>query len=153
MNQKPKIIYILVILWIAIGVLFIGTAVKRTLDYQDYLDSTSAFGMDSFTTIMTFSYVLYTILFIIIIALSFLLAYGSFMKKSWSWVIGLMLSSFLIYFVFQAISLIGSGIIMENLDQMFNHFEYVANVVMIFLVPCLLALLTRPTVKTYFGKT
>ena len=155
MNQKPKIIYILVILWIAIGVLFIGTAVKRTLDYLDYLDLTdaSAMGQFTFTTAMTFSYVLYTILFIIIVTLSFLLAYGSFIKKSRSWLIGIILSSFLIFFVFQAIYLIGGGIIMENLDQMFNNFEYVAYVLMLFFVPCLMVILTRPVVKAYFGKT
>jgi len=153
MNQKPKIIYILVILWIAIGVLFIGTAVTRTLNHLDYLDSIGASAMGQFTTTMTFSYVLYTILFIIIVTLSFLLAYGSFIKKSQSWLIGIILSSFLLFFVFQAIYLIGIGVIMENLDQMFNNFEYVAYVLMLFFVPCLMVILTRPVVKAYFGKT
>jgi len=153
MNQKPKIIYILVILWIVIGVLFLGAAVKRTLDHLDYLDTTSAFGMDYFTTITTFSYVLYTILFIIIIVLSFILAYGTFIKKSWSWLIGIMLSSFLAFFAFLAIYLIGAGVIMENLDQVFNNFEFVAYILMLFFVPCLMVLLTRPGVKAYFGKT
>ena len=155
MNQKPKIIYILVILWIVIGVLFIGMAVKRTLDHLDYLDltSASAFGRDYFTTIMTFSYVLYTILFIIIIALSFILACGTFIKKSWSWLIGIMLSSFLAFFAFSAIYLIGAGVITEHLDQMFNNFESVVYILMLFFVPCLMVLLTRPVVKAYFGKT
>jgi len=140
-------------LWIVIGVLFLGVAVKRTLDHLDYLDSTSAFGMDSFfTTITTYSYVLYTILFIIIIVLSFILAYGTFIKKSWSWLIGIMLSSFLAFFAFTAIYFIGYGVIMENLDQMFNNFESVAYIWMLFFVPCLMVFLTRPEVKAYFGK-
>lgn len=155
MNQKPKIIYILIILWIVISVLFIGIAIKRTLDHLDYLDSISAFETVPFpiTAITTFSYILYTILSTIIIALSFILAYGTFIKKSWSWLIGIILSSFLAFFAFTAIHLIGSGVIMENLDQTFNNFESVAYILMLFFVPCLMVLLTRPGVKTYFGKT
>ena len=134
MNQKPKIIYILVILWIIIGVLFIGIAISRTLDTLHFLDSASRGGSDKFTTAITFQYIIYTILFIIIIILSFLLAYESFIKKDLFWLIGLMFSSFLIYFVFQAIYFIGSGIIAENIVQMLNSFDYIAYMLLIFLL-------------------
>lgn len=159
MNQKPKIIYILIILWIVIGVLVFGIAVKRTLDHLDSIDSISEVPNDSLptmndsiTTYVTFSYVMYTILYTIIIVLSFILAYGTFIKKSWSWDISIMLSAFLTYFVFTAIFLIGSGVIMGQLDQIFNNFESVANILMLFFVPCLIVLLTRPEVKAYLGK-
>lgn len=153
MNQKPKIIYILVILWIIIGVLFIGTAISRTLSTLDSLDIMGKSAPDKFTASIIFSYVSYTILLIIIIILSFLLAYESYIKKDLFWLIGLMLSSFLITFVINAINIIGAGIIAENLFQMFNSFEYIAYILLIFLVPCQIFLLTRPEVKVYFGKS
>ena len=59
MSQKPKIIYILIIMWIVIGVLFIGIAVERTLDTLDQLDMLSRGGPDKFTTAIIFSYVSY----------------------------------------------------------------------------------------------
>ena len=152
MNQKPKIIYILVILWIIIGVLFIGVAISRTLDTMRFLGFSSRGGSDEFTTAIIFQYIIYTILFVIIIILSFLLSYESFIKKELFWLIGLMFSSFLLYFVFQAIYFIGSGIIAENMVQMLNSFDYIAYILLIFLVPCQIFLLTRPEVKVYFGK-
>jgi len=154
MTEKSKIIYILVILWIVIGVLFIGTAVQKISEYLNVIDSFGGFGSpDDITKSMTFSYVVYTTQFIIIIALSFILAYSSFRKKSQSWLIGIILSSFLIHFVVQAIYFIGFAIIRENFGLIFSNFEYITYMLMLFIVPCVIFILTRPKVKEYFGKT
>jgi len=88
---------------------------------------------------------------------AFILAYGTFLKKSWSWITGVMLSSFLGYFAYSGIQLIWSLISMGNIDQLFANlyigFHYTTYLLMIFFVPAILFILTRPVVKAYFGKT
>jgi hypothetical protein len=135
MNQKPTTIYILVILWIIIGVLFIG----RTISLIEYL---GLYGLYISTVISI-------IVGIICIIFSFLLAYGTFIKKELFWLIGLMFSSFLFYFVLQGINSIGMILRFTNVIRIFY---YVAPIFFIFLVPCQIFLLTRPEVKIYFGK-
>ena len=135
MNQKPTTIYILVILWIIIGILFLG----RTISLLEY------FGFYGFY-FTTFTGLIVNIICII---LSFLLAYGTFLKKELFWLIGLMFSSFLFYHILQGINSIGMILRFSNL---ITFFYYVAPILFIFLVPCQLFLLTRPEVKIYFGK-
>ena len=135
MNQKPATIYILVIVWIIIGMLFLG----RTISLLEY------FGFYGFY-FTTFTGIIVNIICII---LSFLLAYGTYTKKELFWLIGMMFSSFLFYLVLQGINSIGMILRFSNV---FSFFYYVAPIFFIFLVPCLLFLLTKSEVKIYFGK-
>ena len=96
MIQKPNIIYLLVILWIIIGVIFIGIAISSTQENLDFIDSFGNYE-DEFSTMVVYSLISSLILFIICIILSFLLAYGTFIKKELFWLIGLMFSSFLLF--------------------------------------------------------
>lgn len=153
-NEKPIIIYILVTMWIVIGVSTIGIVAHRTSTFWDYIESLDRVNMpDNITNAMTFNYVFFIILFTIIIIISFLLAYSSFMKKSYSWLIGLMFSSFLIYFVIQVISSIGLFVIYGKFDVLFNNLEYIVYIFMLFIVPIVIFIHTRPKVNLYFGKT
>jgi hypothetical protein len=152
MVRKPNIIYLLVILWIIIGVIFIGIAISSTQETLDFIDSFGNYE-DEFSTLVVYSLVSSLILYIICIILSFLLAYGTFIKKELFWLIGLMFSSFLLYFVFSAINLIGGGIIRGSIGRMFDtDFHNFALIFFIFLAPCQIFFLTRPEVKSYFGK-
>jgi len=151
MVRKPNTIYILVILWIIIGVIFIGIATSSTQETLDNIDGFIKYN-DEFTAFVVYSLVSSLILYVICIILSLLLAYGTYINKELFRLIGLMFSSFLLYFVFSAINLIGGSIIRGSIDHMFDAFHYFAYIFFIFLAPCQIFLLTRPEVKSYFGK-
>jgi len=159
MEQRPNLIYVLIILWTIIGILFLGLLITYTTNYLDQLNSKGSlsFSNSKFDTMMNFSLVLYILLFLFIVIFSFLLAYGTFIKKSWSWLLGIMISSFSGFFAYLGIQSLGNLIIMDNFSQMFANaystFQYVTFFMMIFFVPILLIILTRPGVKAYFGKT
>ena len=159
MEQKPNLVYVLIILWMIIGILFLGCLITYTSNYLDQLDSRSNSVLyDSrWDTMMNFSFALYFLLFLFMVVSSFLLAYVTFMKKSWSWLLGIMFSSFSGFFIYVGIQSLGNLIIMDYFDKIFQNaystFQYVTFFVMIFFVPLLLIILTRPQIKTYFGKT
>jgi len=151
-SKRSILIYVLVTLWIVIGILFIGTVFQRTSEYFDNIVSFSRHMGSDFIDYTTFYYVIFLILFVIIITFSFLLALCTFIKKNRFWLIGLMFSSFLLYFGFQAIYFIGFLIISEKSDQFFRSFEYITYICMLIIVPLVILILTRPEVKAYFGK-
>jgi len=158
MEQKPYLVYILIILWIVIGILFLGCLITYTTDYFDQLESRSDFHFDSkWDTMMDFSFAISFLLFLFIVVFSFLLVYWIFTRKSWAWLLGIMISSFLGLYIYSGIQSIGYLIIMDYFDRMFDTayftFQYVTYFVMIFFVPLLLIIFTRPQIKTYFGKT
>jgi len=155
MNGKPSLVYVLIILWILVGILFAGTLIKRTTDHLDYLEQTEGYSSyfdDSFNTLQNFSFYLYALLFIAIIIISCLLVYGMLLDKKWSWLISIMLTSFLGMFLFMGIYMIGAASIMENFSEYFENFEFITYLLMIFIVPILLFILMRPEVKSHFGK-
>ena len=151
--KRSILVYFLVTLWIVIGVLFIGAIYHKYSEYSDYIGMYDRFGgPNSFTNAMTFNYIAFIILFIIVITIAFLLAFFTFIKKSQSWLLGLMFSSFLLYFAFQAIHFIGFGVISGNLHQFSRSFEYITYMCMLIISPLVILILTRPEVKAYFGK-
>lgn len=158
MEKKPAFVYILIGLWITIGVLFLVMLVIHTTYYIEQIASyrESPFGESNFTVGLKFNFILQFLLFLFIVICSYILAYGTFMKKSWSWLFGIILSSFLGFYIFQGIQLIGYSIIMKYFSQIFSNlyggYHFILNVLLIFLIPSLLFILTRPYVKTYFKK-
>lgn len=160
MEQKPNLVYVLIILWIIIGIIFLGLLATYTSNYLEQLESrsNSMFGGDEqWNALSDFYFVMYSILFLGIAIMSFLLIYGTFFQKNWSWLIGIITASSLSFWVWLGLVSIGSSIIMERIDQMFANlysgFTFISYIMMIFLIPILLIILTRPNVKAYFGKT
>jgi len=92
MVRKPNTIYILVILWIIIGVIFIGIATSSTQETLDNIDGFIKYN-DEFTAFVVYSLVSSLILYVICIILSLLLAYGTYINKELFRLIGLMFSS------------------------------------------------------------
>jgi len=160
MEQKPNLIYVLIVLWIIIGILFFGLLAISTTNYLEQLESrsNSIFGGDEqWNAVSDFYFVMYFILFLGITIISFLLIFGTFFQKNWSWLIGIMCASSLSFWVWLGLVSIGSSIIMERIDQMFANlysgFTFISYIMMIFLIPILLIILTRSSVKAYFGIT
>jgi len=151
--------YVLFVLWIVVGIIFIGYFIVHSLNYLDQMDtiSGSAFGSSQWDVQMTYSYVTYMVLYLIITVFAFLLAYGTFFKKPWAWLTGIMLSSFLGFFAYVGIQAIGIYVIMDYWDNLFStlysSLTFISYIAMIIVVPCLLFVLLRPDIKAYFGKT
>ena len=158
MEQKPKQVWILIIIWIIIGILFIGMFINETSTYfgnlKFYEDSTFFTGnqANQFSTDLTFIYVVMVIFDILIIIFSFLLVYTSFYVKKWTWILGIILSSALLYTVYFGIIGVGRAIINGQLLEYFSNFIAVVYTIIIFIIPCTIYLLTRPTVRKYFEK-
>ncbi len=159
MEKKPNFIYILTGLWVTIGVLFIIMLVIHTTYYLDQIASYRSIlpGQSDFATSMTFLLILQFSLFLFIVICSYIITYGTFIKKSWSWLFGIILTSFLGFYIFQGIQLIGYSIMMGSFGLMFSNlytgFQFILYILIMFFIPSLLFILTRPHVKTYFSKT
>ena len=151
--------YILIVMWIVVGVVFLCYMIAHTLNYLDQLDSmSSSFLMSSgWDAYMNYYFATAFILYLGITIFAFLLAYGTFLKKSWSWLIGIMLSSFLGFFAYTGIQTIGTYFFMDRWDTAFSSLysalAIISYIVMIIVVPCLLFILLRHEIKAYFGKT
>lgn len=159
MEKKPVLIYILISLWIIIGILFLCVLITWTQYYFEQIESTSSspFRGSQWDAMQNFSFILQFFRDLFIVVFAFLLAYGTFIKKSWSRLVGIMISSFFGFFIYLGIQYLGTAIIMDSFDQMFLNtyfnFLFITYLLMIFFVPCLLFILTRPNVKAYFEKT
>jgi len=153
MEKKPSLIYLLIVIWAVICFLFLGLLV---VDISNYLEQSETMNQDSpFNTANNLNFIIFLILFLLIIISSFLLAFGTIFKKNWSWLFGMMFSSFLGFYVFFGIIAIGTAIIMGYFDIFetpYSVFSYVTSFAVIILVPILLFILTRQSVKTYFEK-
>jgi len=152
MKQKPKHVYGVILLWIIIALLFLGLITTRTMDFFDYYDSFSEFGSmeGSISNLMTFSYITYIILFIVIVVLSFLMAYSAIFSKGRLWLPSVIVASFLGFFMFQALYILGMSLIRNNVGEIFENFESVTYILLLIFVPVLLFLLTRPVVESYY---
>ncbi|KYK20137.1 hypothetical protein AYK21_01580 [Thermoplasmatales archaeon SG8-52-2] len=126
--ERSAFIEILAALWIIIGFLFICIAFQRTSDYLDLTGGIIRSGEGYFLSEMLFHWAFFTIIFILIIILSFLLAYGSLMKKTRSWLIGIMLSSFLTYFGLYGILILGLTVISEDYGDALLNLEFYASI-------------------------
>ena len=155
MDAKPRLVYILMILWIIIAILFAGNLIEATTDYLDYREETDqhpSYSWHDLDMHQYFYFIMYALLFTVIIFVSCLLIYGMFFDKRWSWLIGTIFASFLIMFVFHGLYSFGSAIIGDYLDYYFEIFRFITNLLMIFIVPILLFILMRPEVKSHFEK-
>jgi hypothetical protein len=151
MNQKPNNIYILETMWIIIGVLFILITINSLLDFlrsRPIFDGINGY----FTATVNFSFIYYILLSIFLSIISFLIAYKFFIKKDLFWLIGLMFSSFLMYYAINGIHYIGLGIVSGKTAQIFSDLDIIVPMIFIFLIPCQIFLLFRSDVKVYFGK-
>jgi hypothetical protein len=152
MDQKPKLIKILIILWLLVGCLFIIFAVDNELFYENIFKSSDEdYKATAWYTLDDVYYVLGTISFLIQIIFSFLFAFVIYKKKTWSWTGGLILASYVsIYYPHRLIT--------NTARQMLNlpGNEYLSiglDVIVTIFAILIIYLITHPVVKGYFGKT
>ncbi len=148
MNNRPKIVYILILLWLALSTIFILWAVYS---YNFVIKIPQWEELRSLIPPLHFGYLLATIVWFIFSSLFILFAYGTLRGDSWAWTTGVIIST-----VFIAIFAFMLAALMINAILFFDIFSVsgLVTVVLSFLTNLgIVYILTRPAVKVYFNKT
>jgi len=154
MEQKPKQIWMLIILCLIISVLFIISAVQVASYYSDTISIFENDILNMFEYLRNatvFHYVVHMLFLLIAIIGAFLIALGTFYMKKWTWIIGMIYSSVLVvFFSYNVMEFLGPAILRGDLDSIFANIVYVIFIILPFLGLSGIILLTRFPVKNYF---
>ena len=147
MSNRPKIIYMIILLWLALSTIFI------LWGYYSYTYVVKIPQWNELGTLIPplhFGYLLSTIVWFIFSSLFILFAYGTFKKDSWAWTTGIIISTvFIIIFAFMLAALMINAILFFDIFSVYG----LISVVLSFLANIGISfLLTRPNAKIYFNK-
>ena len=150
MEQRPKLINILIVLWILIGILFISEAMYVV---ENYLCSTVPDVFDMVVQYIDLFAI--NIAFTILLSIfSVVLAYGAFKKKSWTWLVGLMFAAYILILSIHESALSVSGLIFGILgDIAYSYTNLILPLCLTVLAALVIYLSMKPSVKAYFGKS
>jgi len=157
MEKKPFFIFIIMIVWILIAVFYIFRTAYLVYLFQNFNDMFNLHSIEMYSA-QVFSYIsniLYSLFFIVV---SLILALFSFIKKGWTWIFGLMISSYLLLSNgFESINLLGVSIIGDRFNNIFGEMFYtlyfISMIALTILAIIIIVLSFNPSVKSYFGKT
>jgi len=154
MEKKPKMVILLFALWLIIGFLFLGLFVSQLMSYWSYLEisAESSFLMSGITSSVTYSYILFDILFLGIAIFAYILVDAAYYGKKWCWLAGIIYTSALAYTAFTGLYVI-ILIISAGLYAILVSYQVIVYICMLFLVPATLYVLLKPEIRSYFGKT
>ena len=149
MSEKPKIVYVLVLLWLALSAIFISwgwyslSFILRIPKWTEWLSD--------LTPQVYLGYLISTIVWFVFSALFILFAYGTFRKEHWVWTTGLIIST-----IFLVVFGLMLGAFMVNAIVFLDWFSVTGliTVILTFIIDIgIVFFLTRPDFKLYFGIT
>ena len=149
MSKRPKIIYILILLWLALSVIFVMWG-AFSLSIVMQVRSLPKLP-EYFTPQLHFGYLISTIVWFVFSSLFIIFAYGTFKRDSWVWTTGLIIST-----IFLAIFGFMLGAFMVNALLFLDWFSVygLITVVISFIIDIgIVFYLTRPAIKLYFDVT
>ena len=91
MSDKPRIIYILILLWLSLSVIFVNwgsyslSVVIQIPNWEKWLGD--------LTPQLNFGYLISSIVWFVFAAVFILFAYGTFKKETWVWTTGVIIST------------------------------------------------------------
>lgn len=148
MNEKPKNIYILILLWLALSAIFVmwgGFSLVIVLQIPSWHE------LGPLLPQLHFGYLISAIVWFVFSSLFILFAYGTLRGDSWVWTTGIIIST-----IFLAIFGLMLAAFMVNAVMFLDWFSVagLVTVVLSFLTDLgIIFYLTRPATKLYFEIT
>ena len=155
MLQKPKEVWILIATWIIMGIILIGVAIQRAMQQMQLMNMYNAipYSQFSFSGMFNFTFIFLILFDVLSIVIVFLLIFLTvFSAYKIIWLLGVIYTSALLYFVYSGLMIIGVLISSGYYYPFFNNFSYLSVILMTFIVPIALYFVTRPTVRKYYEK-
>lgn len=150
MGERPREIYILILLWLALSTIFVIWGVY-SLYWLVVILQTPSSPSDPTLPILHFGYLLSTIVWFVFSALFVIFAYAIFRKESWAWTTGIIIST-----IFLAVFGLMLASFMVNAIMFFDWFSVngLVTVVLSFVADLgVIFFLTRPATKQYLEIT
>ena len=149
MSKRPKIIYILILLWLALSVIFVMWG-AFSLSIVMQVRSLPKLP-EYFTPQLHFGYLISTIVWFVFSSLFIIFSYATFRRDSWAWTTGIIISTiFLVIFGLMLAAFMINAI-------MFRDWFSIAGlitVVLSFIIDLgIIFYLTRVPIKLYFETT
>jgi hypothetical protein len=147
MNDRPNIIYFLILLWLALSFIFIiwgGFSFVILVQIESWVEDLRILSSQVF-----FGYLVSTIVWFVFSSLFLIFAYATFRGDNWCWTTGLIISTiFLIIFGFMLASFMVTSVLFFDWFSVYG----LITVVLSFLTDLgIIFLITRPKTKLYFA--
>jgi len=149
MSERPKIIYLLVLLWLALSAIFVMWGIFSLVIVVQIPGWGSDLG--ELVPQVHFGYLISTIVWFVFSSIFILFSYGTFKKDSWVWTTGLIIST-----IFLAIFGLMLGAFIVNALMFLDWFSIwgLTTVIISFITDIgIVFFLTRPNTKVYFELT
>jgi len=147
MVERPKKIFILVMLWLALCLIFVMWGIF-SLSIMLQIPSWEKWLGEAIIPQIHFGYLVSTIVWFVFSSLFIVFAYATLRNDSWAWTTGIIISS-----IFLAIFGLMIAAFMVNALMFFDWFSVwgLVTVVLSFMIDIgIVFYLTRPTTKLYF---
>ena len=149
MSKRPRSIYILILLWLALAALFTlwaGHSVFVILQVPSWEASLGTYVV----SVINFGYLMASIAWFVFSAIFIIFAYGTFKKETWVWTTGIIISTiFLAIFALMIASFMVNAILYLNV---FSVLGLVTVVLALIIDLGIIFYLTRPRTKIYFDQ-
>ena len=148
MTEKPKTIYILILLWLALSAIFVmwgGFSLSIVIQVPNWTE------LGSLLPHLHFGYLISTIVWFVFSSLLLIFSYGTLKGESWVWTTGLIITT-----IFLAIFAFMLAAFMVNAVLYLTWFSVAGliTVVLSFIIDIgIVFFLSRPKTKLYFAIT
>lgn len=148
MTKRPLNIYILILLWLTLGVIFVfwgGFSLAVVIQVPNWTE------LGVLVPQLHFGYLISTIVWLVFSALLIIFAYGTYKKDSWVWTTGIIISTiFLAIFSLMLASFMVNAILFLDIFSITG----LVTVVISFIIDLgIVFFITRPATKLYFEVT
>lgn len=148
MSERPKIVYILILLWIALSVIFVAWGIFSLIIV---IQIPSWQEIRPVIPQLHFGYLISTIVWFVFSSLFVVFSYATFRRDSWAWTTGIIIST-----IFLAIFGLMLAAFMINAIMFLDWFSIAGliTVVLSFIIDLgIIFYLTRAPIKLYFETT
>jgi len=148
LNDKPKILYLLVTLWALLGLTFIILG-AYSLELLIYMTS-KEYVTTSWDAMLFFGMVFITIAFLIFGSIFEIFSVETFKGKAWAWNAGIIISTiFIVIFSFMLASIMLTAL---QFRDNFTIQTLEASIISFLIDLGIIFLITRPAIKEYLSK-